>query len=649
MTKLKFKCYNQERIFLILFDLWTMNNNHRTPPNKANLIWIILAITNLVLVFYFINNVFTIKTNNQSNLITSTSPSVTTSSTPEALPQDTILSEISSDLPTKNLSQSEIPLFIVSIFFNQKSQLYAFHPEGIPFTKLIDESYEEIHPSTSHDNKKIAYSAKKNGYWDIYVLDLTDGSEIRVTDTPEYDGSPTWSSDGLYLAYESYHNDNLDIFIQDLQNLNIDPIQLTNGNEPQYSPSWSPKGREIAFVSTQDGNEEIWLAKLDAVENRFVKVADRPEQTDLNPLWSADGNKLLWVSDNNGYPTIMQADFSNGNPLISKVAIGDFALLTSNLFSFIQLEANQNFLISKDHSGQMVFPSIEIPGKVNGLTLIDKYENNDFLKSILEKNSKLGENNNSLDSEISSSNKSELVLLENVVAEYPYLSRKAFGPFNELRSSIAITTGWDFLNQLDKTFIPITDPATPGTAEEWLYTGRAFAFNPLSIHAGLTTTIMEERSGQTYWRVFIKARYQDGSQGMPLKQMPFDLSARFNNDPKTYEAGGMKIPIPEGYWIDLTELAASHSWERLPAIANWQKYFNSARFNQFVYSSGLDWYAAMKELYPIEAFQSPTPIPTNPLTPTVSPTIRYYRSPTISFTPTDSIIPTRRPTWTPQP
>ncbi len=239
--------------------------------------------------------------------------------------------------------------------------------------------------------------------------------------------------------------------------------------------------------------------------------------------------------------------------------------------------------------------------------------------------------------------------MENVEAEYPFLSGSVVQPFTELRTSIANISGWDFLRQLEKTYIPITDPSTPGTAEEWLYTGRAFEFNPLSIHAGLTTTIKEERSGQTYWRIFIKARYQDGSQGFPIKQMPFDLSARYNNDPDTYETGGMNIPIPEGYWIDLTELALSESWERVPAMANWQKYFNSTRFNQFIYSNGLDWYAAMKALYPIEAFKSPTPIPTNPLTPTVSPTIRYYRSPTITSTPTETVVPTRRPTWTPQP
>jgi len=202
---------------------------------------------NLVLVFFFVNNVVLNNTDGQSNIFASTSLIESTIHTPTKLQTESIQSEISGDLPIVDLSQSDIPLYVLSIYFNQKSQLYAFHPDGIPFTRLIDEPYEEIHPSTSHDNKKIAYSAKKNGYWDIYILDLTDGSETRVTDSPEYDGAPTWSSDDLYIAYESYANGNLDIFIQDLQNLDSDPIQLTNGVEPQFSPSWSADGRKIAF------------------------------------------------------------------------------------------------------------------------------------------------------------------------------------------------------------------------------------------------------------------------------------------------------------------------------------------------------------------------------------------------------------------
>lgn len=622
-----------------------MNNHNKPKEVNSNNLWIILAITNLVLVLFIVNNVLTPRLQSKSNQVDAQPPTLAADTGVVTTVENPGNPEFSESLLSLDNPSSEIPLYILSIYVNQKSQLYAFHPDGIPFTRLLDEPYEEIHPAISHDNTKIAYSAKKNGYWDIYILDFSDGSEKRVTDSPEYDGSPTWSSDDLYLAYESYRNGNLDIFIQDLQNLETAPIQLTNGDAPQFSPAWSPDGRKIAFVSTEGGNEEIWLAKLGTIEDRFEKITDRPKQIDIHPQWSADGEKLLWTSENYGYPRIMQADFSNSSVMISEVSMGDSAILTTNLIAYIQLEANQNFLISKNQTGKLLFPSTEIPGNVNGFAIIPNHADNEFLLSLIEKNPKLTKMNekNQL------SNSTKLVFLENVEAEYPFLSGSVVQPFTELRTSIANISGWDFLRQLEKTYIPITDPSTPGTAEEWLYTGRAFEFNPLSIHAGLTTTIKEERSGQTYWRIFIKARYQDGSQGYPIKQMPFDLSARYNNDPDTYETGGMNIPIPEGYWIDLTELALSESWERVPAMANWQKYFNSTRFNQFIYSNGLDWYAAMKALYPIEAFKSPTPIPTNPLTPTVSPTIRYYRSPTITSTPTETVVPTRRPTWTPQP
>lgn len=622
-----------------------MNNHNKPKEVNSNNLWIILAITNLVLVLFIVKNVLTPRLQSKSNQVDAQPPTLAADTGVVTTVENPGNPEFSESLLSLDNPSSEIPLYILSIYVNQKSQLYAFHPDGIPFTRLLDEPYEEIHPAISHDNTKIAYSAKKNGYWDIYILDFSDGSEKRVTDSPEYDGSPTWSSDDLYLAYESYRNGNLDIFIQDLQNLETAPIQLTNGDAPQFSPAWSPDGRKIAFVSTEGGNEEIWLAKLGTIEDRFEKITDRPKQIDIHPQWSADGEKLLWTSENYGYPRIMQADFSNSSVMISEVSMGDSAILTTNLIAYIQLEANQNFLISKNQTGKLLFPSTEIPGNVNGFAIIPNHADNEFLLSQIEKNPRLIKKNekNQL------SNSTKLAFLENVEAEYPFLSGSVVQPFTELRTSIANISGWDFLRQLEKTYIPITDPSTPGTAEEWLYTGRAFEFNPLSIHAGLTTTIKEERSGQTYWRIFIKARYQDGSQGYPIKQMPFDLSARYNNDPDTYETGGMNIPIPEGYWIDLTELALSESWERVPAMANWQKYFNSTRFNQFIYSNGLDWYAAMKALYPIEAFKSPTPIPTNPLTPTVSPTIRYYRSPTITSTPTETVVPTRRPTWTPQP
>ena len=90
-------------------------------------------------------------------------------------------------------------------------------------------------------------------------------------------------------------------------------------------------------------------------------------------------------------------------------------------------------------------------------------------------------------------------------------------------------------------------------------------------------------------------------------------------------------------------------WERQSALSIWKSYFSGARYNQFVCKNGLDWYTAMSEIYPIEALQSPTVLPSATITPSITPTIRYYRSPTATLTPTETSIPTRRPTWTPYP
>ena len=621
-----------------------MNQNSQTPE-KRNIVWIFLSIANLVLIIFIISKV-------QNSTAT---PEVIQTVTKEIFASNTFAVEENGNGENK-INQQTTPgenmvegsqLFFISIKLNQQSKIYLLNPYENKFTQLFDDPYEQIHPAISNDQTKLAYSAKKNGYWDIYILDLSSGLETRVTDSPAYDGSPTWSSDDLYLAYESYQTGNLDIFIQDIIDLSITPIQLTNDKNPQFSPVWSPNGRDIAFVSTQTDNEEIWLAKLDALEDRFLKITDRPNHIDINPSWSADGEFLLWSSEQNGYPIILMTEINNLQNHHSELAIGTEASYFSNTVVTIQSEANQQFLVSKNLSSNLLnFSSIRIPGNVHGFAQIQNYRDNSNLLASLQKNPTITQNTMS---ENQVQVRKDLGLIENLETDRYYLLEDVIEPFNKFRSYLALETGWDLLFQLENAFLPITEPEIPGINQDWLFTGRAFEFNPLSTHAGLVKTIKEERNGQVFWRIFIKTRYQDGSQGLPLRIMPFDISARYDNDPISYESGGKYTPIPEGYWYDLTELAQSINWERVPAFVNWQYYFESARFNQFVYSDGMDWYSAMKQIYPLEAFMTPSPIPTNQLTPTSSPTIRLYRSPTITFTPTETVVPTYRPTWTPQP
>ena len=95
--------------------------------------------------------------------------------------------------------------------------------------------------------------------------------------------------------------------------------------------------------------------------------------------------------------------------------------------------------------------------------------------------------------------------------------------------------------------------------------------------------------------------------------------------------GGRYAAVPAGYWVDVTSLAAAYGWERLPALSSWRTYYEGARYTEFVMTGGMDWYAAMLELYPPEILVTPTKV----LPPTVTPS----RTPI----PTSTPGPTRTP------
>jgi hypothetical protein len=132
------------------------------------------------------------------------------------------------------------------------------------------------------------------------------------------------------------------------------------------------------------------------------------------------------------------------------------------------------------------------------------------------------------------------------------------------------------------------------------------------------------------------------------------LNARYNLDPRAYEAGGEYAPAPSGYWVEITSIMQAYDWERLSALPNWRNYYRGARFAEFALTSGMSWYDAMLELYPPEALVTPTRVQPPTLTPTrteyPTDTPGPSRTPRPTFTP--SLSPTPRPptaTFTPLP
>jgi TolB protein len=532
----------------------------------------------------------------------------------------------------------ESGLMIVSMSDGGYSNLYAFRPgEANAFLRLTCGAWQDITPSFSPDGTRLAFASNRDGQWDLYTLDLSSGKTSRLTDTPAYEASPSWSPDGRWLAYEAYQEGdtaNLDIFILPLDGSQA-PIQLTDDPAADFAPAWSPQGRQIAFVSTRGGNRDIWLADLNNVG--FRDISRTPGAAEDHPAWSPDGKKLSWGSRSvEGVQCVnvwSVSDPADEQPAIPRcIGSGDWpAWDPSGLALLAGLSTpNKYYLTSFDsQQGDLILPPLALNGPVEGLAWSNASLNVTAFQELLPFTATplwlpalSGEGP-------LPSGRQRVMPLKGVQAPQAMLQDMVDEAFQALRERLAKETGWDFLSTLENAYVPLTSPLDPGMGDDWLYTGRAFAFNTLPMNATWVVVAPESFGAQTYWRVYVKTRYQDGSQGSPLHEQPWNFNARYGGDPHLYEQGGAPLDaVPPGYWLDFTRLAEAYGWERLPALNTWQSSYPAARFNEFAFTDQLDWRSAMLEIYPAEALVTPTAV-----TPTAEPT-KTPRPPSPTSTPT---------------
>ncbi len=540
--------------------------------------------------------------------------------------------------------------FILSMDDNGYNHLFAYSPTKLAPARLTSGLWDDVSPSISLDGSQVVFASNRNAYWDIYTLNLGDGQIQRITDTAEFDGNPAWSPDGQWITYESMRGDQLDVNIISTVNPG-QIIQLIDNPALDQDPTWSPLGRQVAFVSNRTGDDEIWVVNLDKPdEGRFVNISNSPDSSDTHPAWSPDGIRLAWASQTIGQvDSIYTWDSNHPEQLPRLVGAGDFPIWSAsgNEIATRLTAPNQDYLLAYALDGTLSLPPTpvnQIRGmdwhleRVNGLPLV-------FYKQAMLTPTALWQMQIQLNVD-SPGQRASIIKMLDMEAPYPYLHDAVNESFSALRQRVIDDAGWDTLSSLESAYTPLTSSLDPGEGQDWLYTGRAFAINPLTLNAGWMVLAREDIEGKTYWRIYLRAVAQDGSQGEPLRVRPWDLTSRYNLDPLAYEQGGTKASaIPAGFWVDFTALAAKFGWQRLPALNNWRSYFKGTQFNEFILTGGLDWRAAMLQVYPADVFVTPTVVIPPTRTPTETPKGYRYKT----ATPTVTFTPTMRPTFTPSP
>ncbi len=549
-------------------------------------------------------------------------------------------------------------MILLSMEENGYAHLFAYFPQTLPLLRLTSGEWDDVQPALSPDRKQVAFASNRDSFWDLYILEISSGEITRVTNTETYEASPSWSPDGQWLAFEVYTDENLDISILSLTDEDMEPINLTLDPSSDHSPSWAPGGRQLAFVSNRNGDSDIWLADLDKTgPERYINLSKTPQAEESHPVWTSDGKHLAWASSSQdiGYSGIYIWDSTQPERPAHWIGNGDWPAWNTTgdqLVSIIHAP-NKEYLTAYTLNGDLLLQPTPLPGPIRGIIwpnislpnpLAQTYSDAAVQDSppLWQEQAEVIQTGSTL--------RYTLNTIPDIQAPYPQLHDRVDESFAALRQRVIDETGWDALAGLSNAFIPLTASLDPGLGEDWLYTGRAFALNPLISNAGWMVAVRQDFGAQTFWNLYLRTQLQDGSQGAPLHNPPWDLAARYDLDPRSYEAGGRYAEVPPGYWIDFTTLARQYGWERQPALPNWRTYFSGARFTEFALTGGMDWYSAMLEIYPKDILLTPTHIlpPTSTPTRTPIPTRTPTSTRTPSLTPSNTPLPpTLTPTFTP--
>jgi Tol biopolymer transport system component len=117
---------------------------------------------------------------------------------------------------------------------------------------------------------------------------------VQVSAAIGVEDYPTWSPDGLTLAYGSNETGNWDIWVKQPGGGPAVNRTADFTGDDMY-PSWSPNGTQIAFWSDRDGGGYYVMSSLGGALQRVASTPETDSPFHSPPDWSADGSDLAYV------------------------------------------------------------------------------------------------------------------------------------------------------------------------------------------------------------------------------------------------------------------------------------------------------------------------------------------------------------------
>ncbi|HEY3138889.1 MAG TPA: protein kinase [Blastocatellia bacterium] len=226
---------------------------------------------------------------------------------------------------------------------NQR-HIFIMRTDGSDLRDLTDDNNRYAWPRWSPDGKRIAFSSRRTGDYEIWAINR-DGSGLRQLTQSHGGHYSPWSPDGTRIAY-SIHNPKNDcvIFQPDKAWGEQTPEYLVPLGDPNLSFeawSWSPDGKRLVGIRHLLRGIHSGIGIYDLGSKRYDWLTDFGDF----PLWLKDGRRILFV--NQGKVLLFDTATRKYQPVLSvtdeDVDIGSPGLSGDNrmiYFTFVAAEAD---------------------------------------------------------------------------------------------------------------------------------------------------------------------------------------------------------------------------------------------------------------------------------------------------------------------